>query len=262
MLRESWRHALAAARAASWRAPLLAVVSYVPLLALAPLAGGQLLVVGLVLHVIVLLALVRVLGAWRPAPLPPVPEVDEQGRRVAAPPRPGPPTTDADRGPATSLRNAWRLGRAAVSLTGLYLLAQVGAIATATALSGGRFLSDYSPVTQTMVALPVAALFLTFVALAPQRVALEGDPRVLVAAAHSVRIARSSYGVLLALTVVEPLVAVGVLLGGAGDDVPTGRAVAVAGAGLVAATVGKVLVTALSNELFLRGARLDLPLER
>lgn len=239
----------------------MAVVSYAPLFALAPVARGQLLVVGLVLHVIVLLALARVLGAWRPQPLPPVPEVDEQGRRVMPPPRPGPPTTEADRSPFTALRNAWRLARPAISLTGLYLLAQVGALATAMALSGGR-LADYSQVTQTAAVLPVAALFLAFVALSSQRVALEGDPRVLVAAAHSVRIAKTNYGLLLALTIVEPLVAVGVLVGGVGDDVPRDRALVVAAAGLVAATVGKVVVTALSNEVFLRGARLDLPLER
>jgi hypothetical protein len=259
VLRESWRAGLAAARRAGWRGPLLAALSYVPFAALAPLAGGQLLVVGLVLHTIVLLALVRLLGAWRPEPLPRVPEVDEQGRRVAPPPRPGPRTGAGDRNPRTALRNAWRLGRPAVSLTGLYLLGEVGALMVAVVLSGGK-LAEYSASVQTGAVMPVAALFLAFVALAPQRVALEGDTRVLVAAAHSVRIAKTTYGVLLLLTVVEPLVLVATALA-AGDDLGTPRAVVALTTGFVVETVASVLVTAMSNELYLRGARLDLPVD-
>lgn len=260
MLRESVRDGLAAARSAGWRALLLAAVSYVPLVAFGAVAGGNLLVVGLVLHVVVMLALVRVLGASRDEGLPALPEVDDQGRRVLPPAKPGPPVTYADRSPLTALRNAWRLGRPAISLTGLYLLAQFGAYVVAMVLSGGR-LTDYSTTVQGAAVLPVAALFLAFVALATQRVGLEGDPRVIVAAAHSVRIAKTAYGVLLLLTVIEPLVAVGIAVGGRGEDPPTSRLAAVIGVGVLVATVAKVAVTAVSNEVYLRGARLDLAVD-
>lgn len=258
MLRESFRDGLAAARHAGWRAPLLAVASYVPLVAFASIARGAALVVGFVLHYVLNVALVRVLGASRREPLPPVPQVDEKGRRVLMPPRPGPPTTAADRSPVTAVRNAWRLVRPAVSLTGIYLLALFGAFVVAVVLSGGRF-TEYSLAVQTATVMPVVALFMAFVSLAPQRVGLEGETRVLVAAAHSVRIAKTSYGVLLLLTVVEPLITLAVGLAGDGKDVPAGRVAAVVTVGLLAATAAKVVVTAVSNEVYLRGARLDLP---
>lgn len=258
MLRESFRAGFATTRDAQWRAPLLAALSYVPLVAFAALAV-DLLVVGLVLHGIVALGLVRLLGAWRPLVLPPIPEVDEQGRRVAPPPRPGPPATDADRSVTTALRNAWRLGFAAVRLLGLFLLAQFGAYVVAVVLSGGRF-TEESELVQAVAVMMVATLFATFVALAGQRVALEGDTRVLVAAAHSVRIAKTHYGLLLLLTAVEPAIALATAAATAGD-IPRGRAVAIGVTALVVASVAKVVVTAVSNEVYLRGARLDLPLD-
>ena len=97
VLRASVRLGLSAIRAAGWRAPLLAVLGYVPLFGLASVLDGALLVIGLWLHVVVVIALARVLGAWRPEPLPAIPQVDEQGRRVLAPKKPGPPVTGADR---------------------------------------------------------------------------------------------------------------------------------------------------------------------
>lgn len=260
MLRESFRDGLAAVRGAGWRAPALAVLSYAPLVGFGAIAGGNLLLVGYVLHVVVLLALVRVLGASRPEPLPPAPQVDEQGRRVMPPPRPGPATTVADRSPVTALRNAGRLFRSSVSLAGLFLLAQVGAAIVAVVLSGGK-IGEYSTTAQAIAVLPVTALFVAFVTLSAQRVALEGDTRVLVAAAHSVRIARTNYGLLLLLTIAEPVIAVGILLGAGGEGVPGSRVVAVASVGLLLASVVKVVVTAVSNEVYLRGPRLDLPLD-
>ena len=260
MLKESWRDALAAVRRAGWRAALVGVGSYAPLVAAGAVGHPYALVAGLVLHVVMLVALVRVLGASRPEPLPPLPEVDDQGRRVATPAKPGPPTTAADRSPFTAIRNAWRLLRPAVSLTGLVLLAQAGAAMLAVVLSGGR-LGDYGYAAQSAAVMPLAALFMAFVALAIQRVALEGDPRVLVAAAHSVRIAKTTYGVLLLLTLAEPLVLAGVVLASRGDDLPTSRVALVGVLGIAALSLAKILVAAVSNEVYLRGARLDLPLD-
>ena len=258
VLREPTRLGLAAIRAAGWRAPLTALLGYVPLLG-GGFAGGPLLLVGLVLHVVLLLALVRVLGAWRPEPLPPIPRVDEEGRRVAVPLRQGPPVTDADRSPFAAIRNAARLARPALVLTGLFLLAGLGASLVVVALSGGR-LAEYGPVAQVATVLPVTALFTAFVVLATQRVGLEGDPRVLVAAAHSVRIARTAYGVLLLLSIAEPAVATAATLA-LPEDPPSSQLVYVATATVLAAAAVKVLVTAVANEVYLAGPRLDLPAE-
>jgi hypothetical protein len=255
VLRASTRLGLSAIRAAGWRGPLLAVVGYVPLVGLASVLPGAF-VVGLWLHVVVLVALARVLGAWRPAPLPEVPLTDDEGRRIVLPKKPGPPVTDADRSPVVALRNAFRLGRPALSLTGLFLLAGFAAGLAAVALSGGR-IAEYSDNVQLAAVLPMSALFTAFVVLATQRVALEGDPRVLVAAAHSVRISRTNFGVLLLLSVAEPAVAAAGTLAFPGDDVlRPGVAVTLA----VAAAV-KVLVTAIGNEVYLAGPRLELPVD-
>jgi hypothetical protein len=260
VLATAFRDGLRAVRGSGWRAPLLAVLSYLPLVALGPLLGGGLLPVGLVLHVVVLVALVRALGAARPEPLAAPPEVDEQGRRVQPPPRPGPPLTAADRAPFVALRNAFRLLRASVSITGLYLLAGVTAGLTVVALSGGGY-AGYSDTVRTLTVLPLSAAFTAFVVLATQRVGLEGDPRVLVAAAHSVRIARTAYPALLLVAIAEPAVAVGGTLLVPGEHPPAGRVVAVGLATLVVATVVKVVVTAFANELYAAGPRLDLPLD-
>jgi hypothetical protein len=254
----AFRDGLATVRLAGWRAFGLALLSYAPVVLLGAVLGGALLFLGLVLHVVVTIALARLLGAARPAPLPPVPQVDETGRRVAPPLRAGPPVTPADAAPSTALRNAWRLWRPAVRITGLYLLAGLGAGLTVVALSGGR-LAEYGPTAQLVTILPVSAVFTAFVVLATQRVALEGDTRVLVAAAHSVRIARTAYGVLLLLAIAEPAVAVGGSLLVPGKHPPAGRVAVVGLATVVLAAFVKVLVTAVANEVYLRGPRLDLP---
>lgn len=260
VLRPAFRGGLAAVRAGGWRPFALALLAYVPVAVFGALLGGALLVLGLVLHVIVVLALVRLLGAARPGMLPAVPQVDELGRRVLPPPRPGPAVSAADRSVVSALRNASRLWRPAVSITGLYLLAGVTAGLTAIALSGGRF-AQYAPSTQLVAVLPLSALVTAFVTLAPQRVALEGDPRVLVAAAHSVRIARTAYGVLLGLTVAEPVVAAAGTLAVSGPHPPARRVVAVACVTVTVAAFVKVVTTAVATEVYLAGPRLDLPLD-
>src|SRR5258708_33495949 len=71
------RQGLRTARAAGIRGLGLAFVSYIPLAASFAVWHGVLLFAGLVLHVVVLLALVRLLGAVRAEPFPSVPQVDE-----------------------------------------------------------------------------------------------------------------------------------------------------------------------------------------
>jgi hypothetical protein len=192
--------------------------------------------------------------------VPPVPQVDEQGRRVLPPQRTGPPLADADRSPRVALRNAGLLWRPAISLVGLHLLVGLAAVMAAVALSGGRIV-DYSPAAQRLGVLPLSALFTTFVVLAPQRVALEGDPRVLVAAAHSVRIARTAFGLLLLLTAVEPLLDVLSALALPGEHPPVGRIAAVVGAVVVLGTAASLVTTAIANELYLTGPRLELAVD-
>jgi hypothetical protein len=260
VLRAAFGTGLATVRAAGWRGPALALLSYVPLAIFGALPVGALLFVGMTLHVVVLLALIRLLAAGRTEPLPPAPQVDDEGRRVAPPTRPGPPLAPEDRGINTALRNAARLWRPAISVAALYLLAPFAAGLTAVALSGGK-VAEYSPSAQAVAILPLSALATAFVALAPQRVALEGDNRVLVAAAHSVRVARTSYGVLLLLVAGEPLIAAAAILALPGEHPPAGRVVVVATLMVAAATVVKLVSTAVATEVYARAPRLDLPLD-
>ncbi|HVF20900.1 MAG TPA: hypothetical protein VNA14_11760 [Mycobacteriales bacterium] len=258
MLATAFRNGLATARAAGWRGYALALLSYVPVVAAEASGNVAVAALTLVVQVVVVLALIRLLGAYRAEPVPPPAQVDEQGRRVLPPPNPGPPLGDADRRVGGALRNALRLGRPALAMSGLILLAQVAAVFTIIALSGGKAV-DYSATVLLLTALPVSALFLAFILLAPQRIALEGETRVLVATAHSVRIARSAYGVLLLLTIVEPAVtSVGSLLV-PDKDPPIGLLVGVGSVTLLVAAVLQVVTTATANEVYLSGPRLDLP---
>jgi hypothetical protein len=125
-------------------------------------------------------------------------------------------------------------------------------------VSGSRVV-DHSPLTQLMTVLPVSALFMTFVFLATQRVALEGDNRVLVAAAHSVRIARMTYGPLLLLTLAEPAVAAAGAFAVPGKHAPVARVALVATVTVVVAAAVKVVVMAVANEVYVTGPRVDLP---
>jgi hypothetical protein len=260
VLRPAFRLGPAAARRGGWAALGLALLAYVPVGASVAFAGGALAPVGLVLHGIVVLALVRLLAARRPGELPPPPQVDELGRRVATPPRPGPPVTPADASLRRALRNAGAFWRPAISLAGLYLLCGFAALLVAVALSGGKY-AEYTPTTQGVVIVPLFALVSAFAALAPQRVAIEGDTRVLVAVAHSVRIAWTAYGTLLLLSAAEPVVGAAGLLAISGKNPPVGRVVAVSVASVVVTTLLKVVTTAVATEVYLAGPRLDLPLD-
>lgn len=260
MLRTAVRDGFAAARAAHVRAYAVAVLSYLPVVG-AELTGNVALVLAaIIVQVVVSFALVRVLGAFRPVPVPPPPQVDETGRRVLPPRQPGPALTPEDRRVGVALRNAFALLRPALSFTALVLLAQIAALLAVMALSGGKAV-DYSPNVLLLAAVPVSALFMAFLLLAPQRIALEGETRVIVAVAHSVRIARTAYPVLLLLTVVEPLLMGLAALLVPDKDPPLALAAGVgAGAALVASLL-QVLTTAVANEVYLAGPRLELPAE-
>ena len=260
MLRAAVRDGLAAARAAGLRAYAVAVLSYLPAVG-ADLTGNILLVLaGLIVQVVVSFALIRVLGAFRPVPVPAPPQVDDQGRRVLPPREPGPPLTAGDRRVRVALRNAFALWRPGLSFTGLVLLAQVGALLAVLALSGGKA-TDYSSNVLLLSAVPVSALFMAFLLLAPQRIALEGETRVVVAVAHSVRIARTTYPLLLLLTVLEPLLMALAALLVPDKDPSLALAAGVGGGAALLASVLQVLTTAVANEVYLAGPRLELPAE-
>ena len=258
MLATAFRNGLATARAAGWRGYALALLSYVPVAAAEATGNVAVAALTLVVQVVVVFALIRLLGAHRAEPVPPPPEVDEEGRRVLLPPKPGPPLSVLDQRVGGALRNALKLARPAVSMAGLILLAQVAAVFTIIALSGGKAV-EYSSTVLLLTALPVSALFLTFLLLAPQRIALEGETRVLVATAHSVRIARTAYGALLLLTVLEPAVTSAGSLVVPDKDPPLGLLAGVGGATVVVAAALQVVTTAMANEIYLTGPRLDLP---
>lgn len=258
MLGAAFRDGLAAVRAAGWRAYAVALLSYVPVFAAELVANVVVFVIAFVLQVVVLLGLVRLLGAWRPEPVPAPPQVDDEGRRVRLADRRGPAVSLDDRRVFVALRNAVALARPAFSLTGLFLLAYFGAILTVIALSGGKVV-DYSSKVATLSSLPVSALFVTFLAVAPQRIALEGETRVILAAAHSVRVARMAYGPLLLVTILEPLVTSAGALLVPEKDPPLGLAVGVGVATVLVASVFQVVTTAMATEIYLRGPRVELP---
>jgi hypothetical protein len=260
VLRRAFRDGLAAVRASGWRGVALAFLAYAPAAVFGSVELGALVLFVAVAQVLALLALIRLLGAYRPVPVPAPPQVDEEGRRVAPPPRPGPPLSPEDRSPVGALRNAWRLWRPAVSLTGLHVLAGLATIFAAIALSGGKIV-DYSATAQRVGVAPVGALLTTFIAVAPQRVALEGDPRVLVAAAHSLRIARVAFGVLFLLNIPEPLLDAVAALLLPGEHPPVARIAIVVAATVVAGTIANLVTTAMANEVYLAGPRLDLPVD-
>ena len=256
MLRSAVPAGLATVRAAGWRPFALALLGYVPVVALD--AGGidALVLPAAVFQMVVVLALVRVLGAWRPGGIETPPQVDEEGRRVAPPPRPGPPLTDEDRWARVALRNALALWLPALRLFAILMLTVLTGLLTLFAITGGK-VADASLDATSVALVPIVSLFQAFVVLAPQRVGLEGDPRVLVAVAHSVRIARTAYGLLFALAAAEPLATVPIELA-TGDDTTVAVKAAWAAGTIVVASVLHVVTTAIANEAYLRGPRLDL----
>ena len=212
-------------------------------------------VVGLV-RTILVLALIRSLAAHRADPIGPPPAVDASGVRVVSL-SVVEPVGDPDRDVRIALRNAARLARPALRLFGLSLLATLAAaVVTFGMLSAGDTdvaeLSSRAAVAVVPHGL-ISALLITFVALADQRVALEGDPRVLLAAAHAARIAGAMFGTVYGLTLLAAAPGVvGALLPHGVDGLPLQLVRVVVGAGI------QLLVVAALNEVYVRGPRADI----
>ncbi len=255
MLRAAVRGGLAAVRRAGLRGFGLALLTHLaplPFLFLAPLATA-----GLIFRTDLLLGLIRLLGAHRPEPLPELPQVEESGERIGRPPHAVAPVGPDDRSARHALRMAVALLWPAIRLAGVQLLVMLTALLALVALSGGRA-ADLSETQQVLLVLPLMALGATFLGVAGQRIALEGDPRVLVAAAHSLRVARFAYGPLLLLNVVQPAIA-GVALLVVDPDHPTAAMVAGGGALFLLSVLFQLAGTAAATEIYVAGPRLDVP---
>jgi len=254
------RSGASAVRRAGWPAYAVALLAGLPDLipssALsAPVEVALFPVVGLA-RTILFLGLIRVLAAHRAEPVPPPPAVDASGVRTVTQ-SVVPPVGDEDRRLAIAMRRAALLGRPALRLFAITLLGSTSAALIALGLLGANGLDiedigSREPIAVLPVAL-LSALLLSFVAMADQRVALEGDPRVLLAAAHSVRIAMAAYASVyfLVLLAVSPGT-VGALLpagvDGLGYQVPR----------IVVGALVQLLVLGALNEVYVRGPRADL----
>ncbi len=209
-----------------------------------------------VLRTVLFLAVIRLLGAHRPEPVPPPPAIGDSGVRVVLHSVVA-PVGDADRSVAIALRCAVALRRPALRLFGLSLLATLAAAALAFGLvvANGADASELDSRDPLLVVPPalLIALLIAFVAVADQRVALEGDPRVLLAAAHSVRIAGSSFGTVFGLILLSSASGtVGSLLPYGVDGLPYQLPRMVIGA------VVQLYVVAALNEVYVAGPRADL----
>jgi hypothetical protein len=215
---------------------------------------------------IVTFAVVRVLGAHRD--VPPIPAPSAQPGRLgdrtaaipvaveAAPVRAARAVSSADRAPGHALRQAGRLAWPALRLALVQFLALYAALLGFLAVSGGRLdiTDDLSRGDELMVlagVIPLAALCDAFLYVAWQRIALEGDERVLIAVSQSVRIARRNYGTLLVLVLAESLLQLPVVLS---DD-----HAAMITATFVVGSLLRLLVVAAANEVYAAGPRLDVP---
>jgi len=264
MLLTAMRRGAVAVRRAGWSTAALVLLAALPdLIPTSGLAEGvQVLlfpVVGL-LRTVVFLAIIRLLGAHRPEPVPPPPTVGDSGVRVVQMSVVA-PVSDADRSVSIAIRHALLLGRPALRLFGLSLLATLAAAALAFGLvvANGTDATELDSRDPLLVVPPalLIALLLTFVAVADQRVALEGDPRVLLAAAHSVRIAGVAFGSVFGLVLLAAAAGtIGSLLPYGVDGLPYQLPRVVIGA------VIQLYVVAALNEVYLAGPRADLQVEQ
>jgi len=250
------RDAIRALRAAGLPAVGLAYLFLVIILVILP-EPGLLLFLGVAAQFVVTFALVRYLAARRGIPAkqdgPPLMGRNGQPLRIAR--RPG-PVGAADLSARHALRSAGQLARPAMRLALLQLIGALSMVVIALSIGGDNLIPSDRPtqaqVLRVMAGLvPVAALLLAFVSLAPQRIAIEGDHRVILAVFASIRIARASYGTLFALSIVEPLL---VLAEVATDDAPALQIAAI----VVHPLVHLVVVAAL-NEVYAAGPALVLP---
>jgi hypothetical protein len=239
---------LAAARGAGWRGVGLASLCVLvgPALGVVlpdDVAFAAVLVQSL-LGVLALVALVRVLAAARPEPPSGADAVAPDGRSAL-----------------TALRRAagLRYGLLRFALLDLVIIVTATLLVLPLAESVLRRADELTNREQFQVTLPitlVAALLQSFVAVVPQRMALRRDPRVMIAIAHSVRVARWQFGALFGLTVLQlvPIVSVSGL---DAYDVAAAAQVTV----LAVAVPVQLLCAAWLNEAYLRGPALELPPE-
>lgn len=260
MLFTAVRQGATAVRRAGWPAYAVALLAALPDLIpttedSAPITVALAPVVGLI-RTVLFLGLIRVLAAHRDEPVPPPPAVDATGVRVVSSSVVAPVGED-DRQVRFALRRAMALGRPALRLFAISLLGALGAFALWAALCAavGLEISDVGsrdPVAVVPLTL-LTALLLSFIALADQRVALEGDPRVLLAAAHSVRIAGVAFAAVFTLVLVANTPsAVGSLLPHDVDALPWQGLRIVVGAWV------QLLAVAALNEVYVAGPRADL----
>ncbi len=259
MLLTALRRGAFAVRRAGWPAYLVALLCALPDLvpsfeSAAPVEVALFPVVGLI-RTVVFLALIRVLGAHRAEPVPPPPAVDASGIRTVAV-SVAPTVGEDDRRLRVALRSALQMSRPALRLFGLSLLGTTAAIVIWVVIISGSGLElddigSRDPVGVVPIAL-LSALLLSFVAVADQRVGLEGDPRVLLAAAHSVRIASVSFAAIYALVLLASTPGVaGALLPQGVDGLPWQLTRIVLGAALQLVVLGAL------NEIYIAGPRAD-----
>lgn len=240
---------MGALRSAGWRALGLALL-YTPAVALGFTVAKlpALLVVAFAVENVATFAVVRLLGAHRPAGLPQ--HADPSARRGV------PEVGTADRSLVRATAHAVRLIRPALRLALVQMLVVFAALLIVVALGGADLVANEEPTRHERLVVvagsgPIVALLSAFIALTPQRIALEGDERVLIAVAHSVRIARTVFGTLLVLALGEPLLAVAQAAFGGGVAVDIAAAVTYA--------VLQLVVVAARTEVYLAGPRLDVP---
>ena len=255
-------------RSAGWRVLGLAALYlvFLPFAVLAPATLTYGFLVVLTVDNIVTFAVVRVLGAHRD--VPPIPETQAESEpgaaRTAVVPdggaaarvRDARAVSSADRAPGRALRQAGKLARPALRLAFVQLLALYAAVLGFVAVSRGRLdlTDDLTRRDELLVlagVIPLAALCDAFLFLAWQRIALEGDERVLVAVSQSVRIARRQYGTLLVLVLAESLLQIPVAL--------ADEHAAMIAAMFVAGSLVRLLTMAAANEVYAAGPRLDVP---
>ncbi|MCA1825202.1 MAG: hypothetical protein LC640_13330 [Frankia sp.] len=240
MLASAISGAFSTLRRAGWRPWLLTALSWTPVLVVAAFHAPAFAVVALLAQNWILLALVANLGARRQ---PPVTAEHAATLRGAA-------------------RRAVAQIRAGSRYTLLEMLAFVTSIGLLLALSRGKALApagsdDALQLTLAgqLARVPLFALVSAFILVARQRIALENDPRVLVAAAHAVRVARMHFGTVFVIALVEPAAIL------TGLAIHRGASIAVLAGFAAVLIITRALVTATATEVYVRGPRLDVPPE-
>lgn len=256
MLIRVLREALRTLRTAGWPAVGLAYLYLAAILIILP-QPGLLLFLGLAAQNVVTFAVIRHLASHRgitakndgPALL------TRGGQPVGAARRPG-PVGIPDRSARHAVRNAGQLARPAMRLALLQLAAAFVMVTVLRAVGGESVVSGDRPTDGEVVRLltglaPISALLLAFVALAPQRIAIEGDHRVVLAAFASIRIAKTSYGTLFALSLAEPVLVLGA--------VAADKSVPLRIAAIVVLPLVHLVVLAALNEVYAAAPALVLP---